>query len=155
MNIQYRLATIEDIPDLCEIRKIQLIHEGIEPVVNIDQYLHEFFEEHFKSNQLYQILACVDGKIIATGAICFYFYPPSYTNPTGRIAYITNMYTDPMYRKQGIATNILGMLKEETKRRKVQIMRLGASQMGRPIYEKIGFVQDTRWLSQKIDIQED
>ena len=51
-----------------------------------------------------------DGKIIATGAVIFYVYPPSYSNKTGMSAYITNMFTEPAYRGQGIATKILDML---------------------------------------------
>lgn len=147
--ITFRLATKEDLLDLCEIRKKQLVHEGIEPCVSIDQQLQDFFTKFLDNHQIYEILAFDQGKIIATGAVCFYDYPPTYTNQSGKIAYITNMFTEPHYRKQGIATQILHMLEEEVKRRHVEIMRLGASQLGRPVYEKFGFQQDTIWLSKK------
>lgn len=125
--ITYKEASQNQIKELCEIRKQQLIDEGIEPSIDIDQDLESFFEDCFQNHNLYEILAHDHDKIIATGAVCFYDYPPTYTNQTGRIAYITNMYTSPHYRKQGIATKILRELEEEAKRRNVKIMRLGAS----------------------------
>ena len=123
--ITYKEASQNQNKELCEIRKQQLIDEGIEPSIDIDQDLERFFEDCFQNHNLYEILAHDHDKIIATEAVCFYDYPPTYTNQTGRIAYITNMYTSPHYRKQGIATKILREL-EEAKRRNVKIMRLGA-----------------------------
>lgn len=142
----YRKATQDDIIKLCEIRKIQLQHEGIEPSLDIDQDLLRFFTNAFENQTIIEYLAVEKTEIIATGAVCFYDYPPTYTNQTGRIAYITNMYTNPKYRKQGIATHMLDLLMSEIRHRKIEIVRLGASALGRSVYERYGFVQDHQWL---------
>ena len=45
----------------------------------------------------------------------FYQVMPTYHNPTGKKAYIMNMYTAPEYRRQGIAIHTLDMLVKDAK----------------------------------------
>lgn len=60
------------------------------------------------------------------------------------------MYTKPEYRGRGIATSMLARLAEEAKRRGVKKLWLGASKMGRPVYEKFGFKDSGGWLELNI-----
>ena len=55
------------------------------------------------------------------------------SNPTGRKAYLMNLYTAPQYRRQGIATRILTRLVEDAHRRGVTAISLEATAMGRPV----------------------
>ncbi len=87
-----------------------------------------------------------NGEIVATAAILFHEYPPTFTNRPEIRGYVTNMYTAPAYRKKGIATELLDKLKEEAKKRGAAKMWLGASEMGRPVYEKYGFNVMTEWM---------
>lgn len=144
--MEIRKATIQDIDILCTLRKQQLQDEGITPNCNIDKELYRFFQESFQHDRIIEYLMIDNEDIIATAAICIYDYPPTYTNPNGRIAYVTNMYTHPHYRKQGIATKMLTLLKEEATNRDVHIMRLGASTLGHPVYQRFGFVDDDIWM---------
>ena len=52
-----------------------------------------------------------------------------------------NMYTNPNYRRQGIAYNVLDLLINDCKEREVTAISLEATDMGRPLYEKYGFVK--------------
>ena len=52
-----------------------------------------------------------------------------------------NMYTDPEYRRKGIAYKILDMLVQDSKTRGITSISLEATDMGRPLYEKYGFVK--------------
>ncbi len=54
--MQYRKADINDIPQLIELRKKQLIDEGIEPSVDIDKELHEFFTNKLSDGSFIQWL---------------------------------------------------------------------------------------------------
>lgn len=86
-------------------------------------------------------LLVYDGeKIVGTGGVSFYQVMPTCCNPTGRKAYIMNMYTAPEYRRQGIAQKTLDMLVQECLRRGVNFITLEATAAGRPLYEKYGFV---------------
>ena len=66
---------------------------------------------------------------------------PTYHNPDGKKAYIMNMYTNPNYRRQGIAYKTLDMLVNISRERGINQISLEATEMGRPLYEKYGFVK--------------
>ena len=86
---------------------------------------------------------CEDGgRIIATGAIIYYNFPPSYTNRGGLKGYVTNIYTDPDYRGRKIASKILEMLEKRMRERGVYRIWLEASVWGKPVYEKYGFSEN-------------
>ena len=144
--MEYRIATENDIDALCELRKKQLIDEGTTPDVNIDEELHEFFHRRFKNDEIVEWVLEDGGEIVATCAILFYEFPPSFTNKTGIKGYITNVYTKPELRKRGIATEMLGFLTKEAKKRGVKKLLLAASDLGRPVYEKFGFIEASEWL---------
>lgn len=80
-------------------------------------------------------------KFIGAGGVSFYNVMPTYHNPSGKKAYIMNMYTDPYYRRQGIAYTTLDMLVNVAKERGIYQISLEATEMGRPLYEKYGFVK--------------
>ena len=55
--------------------------------------------------------------------------------------HILNMYTAPEYRRQGIAFHTLDLLVKDAKKQGVSQIALEATDMGRPLYEKYGFVK--------------
>ncbi|MGM9923823.1 MAG: GNAT family N-acetyltransferase [Bacillus sp. (in: firmicutes)] len=144
--MHYRKATINDLPNLVELRKKQLIDEGMEPTIDIDSELADFFTNKLTDGTLIQWLVEDNKEIIACGAVIFYEFPPSYSNKTGKRAYIANMYTNEDYRGQGIATELLTRLVEEVTISGVSKIWLGASTMGRPVYKKFGFIETDEYL---------
>ena len=137
--MNYRKAVEKDIGQLVELRKKQLIDEGLAPGNNIDMELKRYFEISLRDGSLISWLAEKDGKIITTSGICFYQLPPSYSNPTGKNAYVTNMYTQNEYRRRGIASDLLKLVVEEARKQDYKIVRLHASKQGKSIYERFGF----------------
>lgn len=137
--MSYRKADMKDISQLVQLRKIQLIDEGLEPINNIDDELQQFFESKLKDGSLISWVAEEDGTIVATSGVCFYQYPPSYSNPSGKVAYVTNMYTKNQHRGKGIASDLLKLVVDEAKKQGCKTARLHASKQGKPIYERFGF----------------
>ena len=82
-----------------------------------------------------------NGKFIGAGGVSFYQVMPTYHNPTGKKAYIMNMYTASEYRRQGIAFHTLDLLVKDIRKQGVSQITLEATEMGRPLYEKYGFVK--------------
>lgn len=144
--LNYRKATIDDIDTLILLRKKQLVDEGIEPTLDIDMELKYFFNKTMSDGSLIQWVVEDQEEMIATGAVIFYEFPPSYTNKSGKKAYITNMYTKENYRGQGIATKLLNKLVGEAKAAGIKDLWLGASKLGRPVYKKFGFRETDEWL---------
>ena len=130
------------------MRKIQLVDEGIKADKDIDNELKTFFQKKLAEGTLIQWVVEVEeqNEIIATGAIVIYDFPPSYTNKSGKKAYVTNMYTKNDYRGKGIATSLLTKLVDEAKNLNITKMWLGASKLGRPVYKKFGFKETDEWM---------
>lgn len=80
-------------------------------------------------------------RVVGTGGVSFFQVMLTYQNPSGRKAYIMNMYTDPEYRRKGIGYRTLDLLVAEAKNRGITAISLEATAMGRPLYEKYGFVK--------------
>ena len=51
------------------------------------------------------------------------------------------MYTAPEYRRQGIALHTLDLLVKDARKQGISHISLEATDMGRPLYEKYGFVK--------------
>ncbi len=72
-----------------------------------------------------------DKTFIGAGGVSFYQVMPTYHNPSGKKAYILNMYTAPAYRRQEIAYTTLGLLVEEAKKKGISQISLEATDMRR------------------------
>ena len=144
--MEYRIATEQDIPVMCRIRKQQLIDEGLRPCMDIDEELRSYFAGKLADGSLVEWLAEEDGQVVATAAIAFMEFPPTYTNRTGIRGYITNMYTAPEYRGKGIASAMLEKLTDEAGKRGVTRVWLHASALGEPVYRRIGFAKTDRFM---------
>src|SRR5207244_12045682 len=65
-----------------------------------------------------------------------------------RLAWIGMVLTDPEYRGQGLATQLMRHTLEFLDGRGLDWIKLDATAMGRPIYRKLGFVDECeieRW----------
>ena len=142
----FRLASLEDIELLIDLRKQLLVEEGQIVSSNIEEELKRFFENQIASNQYVQWLVEQNHNVIATGAIQFISFPPSYFNPTGIRGYISNMYTHSESRNKGIGKQLLNQLLAEAKRRKVHHIFLISSEIGKPLYKKMGFKENEIYM---------
>ena len=139
--MEFRLATADDI-DLLVAMRLEFIkvHASNERYEELRKNCYAYFyNKAFHEDACDAVLAEEDGNCIGTGIVFYYDSVPSLFNPTGKNAYITNMYVDPGYRCRGIGTEILEQVIGCAKRRGATAMFLSASEMGRPLYEKRGF----------------
>lgn len=148
--MNYRKANINDVLQLADLRKKQLVDEGTHLSCNIDDELEKYFSSGIADETVVVWVAIKDNIIIATCGVCFFQYPPNFSNTTGKVAYITNVYTREEYRRQGIATKLLSFIMEEIKKRDYKFIRLHASSQGRKLYEKIGFIDAEGFMIKKL-----
>ena len=148
-QLVYRKASYSDIEQLIETR-IEVLKAVFHLADDADtteirnasaQYYKDGFEKDMHA--AYLVLDCSDGGEVFAGAggVSFYQVMPTCDNPSGRKAYIMNMYTRPEYRRQGIAGQTLELLIREARDRGIDHITLDASDMGRPVYAKHGFVK--------------
>lgn len=95
----------------------------------------------YRTNLKHTTIVAYEGSAaVACGSICYYELMPTYCNPSGKCAYIMNIYTEPSCRKRGIASSILTMLVQDARKQNVQQIMLETTAAGRTVYQKFGFV---------------
>ena len=93
----------------------------------------------------------MDGKkIIGTSGMSFVEKPPYYGCPTGRIGLLSSMYTDPEYRRQGIAKELLTRVVEEARAYGCGTVQITASDMGVLLYTNFGFVKNGNFMQYRL-----
>ena len=99
------------------------------------------YQNSLKNDTHLAYLIFDDKTFVGAGGISYFQVMPTYHNPTGKKAYIMNMYTKPDYRRQGIAYKTLDLLVAEAKAKGITAISLEATDMGRPLYVKYGFIK--------------
>lgn len=145
MNLTYKKATIDDLDTLVKTR-IEVLRAANELVddINMDKVEQKSKEYYIKSlnNDVHTAYLVFDNNsFVGAGGVSYFSVLPTYHNPTGKKAYIMNMYVRPDYRRQGIATKMLDLLVEDAKVKGINAISLEATRMGKPLYEKYGFVK--------------
>ena len=144
-RFECKRATMEDIDELVRTRIIVLraatkfSDDEDMSVVAEESYAYDW--RALESGEHIAYLVYDNGKFIGAGGLSFYQVMPTYHNSTGKKAYIMNMYTAPAYRRQGIAFHTLDLLVKDIRKQGVSQITLEATEMGRPLYEKYGFVK--------------
>lgn len=142
---EYKKATIADIDELLKTRIIVLraankLSDDVNMSV-VEKESYAYYKRALVTGEHIAYLVYDNGKFIGAGGVSFYQVMPTYHNPTGKKAYVMNMYTALEYRRQGIAIHILDLLVNDARKLDVSHIALEATDMGRPLYEKYGFVK--------------
>ena len=93
-----------------------------------EEKLTSIIKEAFQ-NDTHSIYGFEDNKFVGAGGVSYYQVMPTYHNPSGKKAYIMNMYTKPLYRRNGIAIRTLALLVEDAKKRGITSISLEATEM--------------------------
>lgn len=145
MVLDFRKATLDDLEILTEtrievLRAANQLSEDVD-MTEVKKQSYEYYQEALKNDSHIAYLI-YDGELfVGAGGISYYRVMPTYHNPTGRKAYIMNMYTRPEYRRKGIAFKTLDLLVSDAKNRGISAISLEATDMGFPLYRKYGFVK--------------
>jgi len=79
------------------------------------------------------------GRVIAGGGMMIVPWLSRPADPKPRRAWILNVYTDPEYRRRGIARRLMQTMIEWCRQTGFQSVSLHSSEEGRLLYESLGF----------------
>lgn len=140
-DIEFGMAFLLDLPRIVEIKLAMFDASGhatlLAPdarTVVLDDYQTLYAEgraQHFVARVNGRVIAAV-GAFVKSDLPFRYFQPPFY-------GFIGNIYTEPPYCSRGIATSLSREALVWLKRQGCHMVRLLASDAGRPIYEKLDF----------------
>ena len=128
MNFIYKTATQQDI-DILVTTRIEVLRAANKLADQVDMsevaaQSRDYYEKALKDGSHTAILVYDKDQIIGAGGISYFRVMPTYHNPTGRKAYIMNMYTAPAYRRQGIAFHTLDLLVKDIRKQGVSQITL-------------------------------
>ncbi|WP_052414718.1 MULTISPECIES: GNAT family N-acetyltransferase [unclassified Paenibacillus] len=63
------------------------------------------------------------------------------------VAYMTNVFTIPNYRRQGIVSKLVSEAIDDLKAQGIRKILLHSSDMAKPMYESLGFVEGKNYMS--------
>jgi GNAT superfamily N-acetyltransferase len=150
MNIIYRKLTEKDLETFISMRITQLREEGATDEMDLSPALMDYYQRHLANGTFVSWLALDGDKIIGTSGMSFVEKPPYFGCPTGRIGLLSSMYTNPDYRRQGIARELLRRVVEEARAYGCGMVQITASDMGVLLYSDFGFVKNKNFMQYKL-----
>lgn len=145
MNITYKQANLDDIELLVKSR-IMVLREANHlddsaDMSEVKAQSYDYYRKAILNGECIVYLVFDDDKLVGCGGVSFFIVMPTCHNPTGKKAYLMNIYTSPEYRRKGIAYKTLDLLIKATREKGINHITLEATDMGRPMYEKYGFTK--------------
>ena len=150
MEIQYRKLTKTDLDTFIRMRISQLREEGADEKIDLVPALRDYYERHMADGTFVSWLALDGDKIIGTSGMSFVEKPPYFGCPNGRIGLLSSMFTDPDYRRRGIAKELLSRVVDEARHCGCGTVQITASDMGVLLYTDFGFVKNGNFMQYKL-----
>lgn len=128
----------------------QLREEGARENIDLAPALKDYYMRHMADGTFVSWLALDGNKIIATSGMSFVEKPPYFGCPSGRIGLLSSMYTDPDYRRKGIAKELLARVIKDAREYGCGTVQITASDMGVKLYSDFGFVHNENFMQYKL-----
>ena len=149
-NIIYQKLTEDRIDTFIQMRINQLLEEGATKDVDLVPALKDYYFGHMADGTFVSWIAIDGDKIVGTSGMSFVEKPPYFGCPSGRIGLLSSMFTDPNYRRKGIAKELLSRVVEEARKYGCGTVQITASDMGVLLYTDFGFVKNKNFMQYRI-----
>ena len=138
----FRLATLDDIAQLVELRILMQLEVHRAKESDVDSTYPEAVREYLLNSlgrTYISAVAEVDGKLVSANGLTTYYKFPSLVGKAGKTGYVSNVYTLPEWRGRGIACELMKLIVEYAHNNDVDKLYLGATELGKGVYERVGF----------------
>ncbi len=146
MEIQYKRLTSDELDTFIRMRIRQLREEGATEDIDLRPALEDYYDRHMADGSFVSWLALDGDKIVGTSGMSFVEKPPYFGCPSGKIGLLSSMFTDPGYRRLGIARELLSRVVEEAREYGCGAVQITASDMGVLLYTDFGFVKNGNFM---------
>lgn len=146
MNITYKRLTEKELNTFIEMRINQLREEGAKEEVDLAPALKQYYMRHMADGTFVSWLAFDGDKIIGTSGMSFVEKPPYFGCPSGKIGLLSSMFTNPDYRRKGIARELLSHVVNDAREYGCGTVQITASDMGVKLYTDFGFVHNENFM---------
>lgn len=142
--MKYRIANERDFPELANMRwdfKMEGRDKEI-PCCNKEEFLKEcidFFKQGFKEKTWTHWIATNGESIISNVSVFHIRKVPKPNRYIDEYGYVTNVYTKPGYRGQGIGSELMDYIKNWAIEKDFEILIVWPSSKAVKFYERKGF----------------
>lgn len=139
-KIIYRKTTKADMKILMKLR-LEMFREvnGLSSEYEYDENFIFESRRYFESGEQTTVIASDGETLVGCASLSYTWIMPTFSHPTGNRAHLMNVYTRADYRRRGISKKMVEILIDEAKENGVTEISLDATEMGRPLYESLGF----------------
>lgn len=150
MTIAYKRLTEKELDTFIDMRINQLREEGAKEEVDLVPALKGYYTRHMADGTFVSWLALDGEDIIGTSGMSFVEKPPYFGCPSGKIGLLSSMFTDPKYRRKGIAKELLSRVVNDARDYGCGTIQITASDMGVKLYMDFGFVHNDNFVQYKL-----
>lgn len=147
--MNYRQLHLADLERFLELRMEFLLSYQDVPK-DFRDITENYLRKHMETEDLLLLAAEEEGTLVAACMVCFYETCPTVDNPSGKYGELRNVYTKSACRRKGISEKLVRMALEKAKERGVTKMRLHYTDDGLPLYQKLGFVPEERYMEKDL-----
>jgi GNAT superfamily N-acetyltransferase len=151
MEFTFRKLKENDLERFISLRISQLREEGATEDLDLAPALMDYYLRHLADGTFVAWLALDGERIVGTSGMSFVEKPPYFSCPSGRIGLLSSMFTDPDYRRMGIAKELLSRVVEEARAYGCGCVQITASDMGVLLYTDFGFVKNGNFMQLNLD----
>ena len=149
-RIEYKRLTEKELNIFINMRINQLREEGAKEKIDLFPALKEYYTHHMKDGTFVSWLAFDGENIVGTSGMSFVEKPPYFGCPSGKIGLLSSMFTNPDYRRKGIAKELLSRVVNDAREYGCGTVQITASDMGVKLYTDFGFVHNDNFMQYKI-----
>lgn len=150
LAVEYKRLTEKELDIFIEMRINQLREEGAKEDIDLVPALRDYYKRHMADGTFVSWLAVDNEEIIGTSGMSFVEKPPYFGCPSGKMGLLSSMFTNPRYRRMGIAKELLHRVVEEARKYGCGTIQITASDMGVKLYESYGFVHNSNFMQYKL-----
>ena len=148
--IAYQKLTKKELDTFIQMRIRQLREEGATEDIDLGPALQDYYNRHMSDGTFVSWLAMDGDRIVGTSGMSFVEKPPYFGCPSGKMGLLSSMFTDPEYRRKGIAKELLSRVVEEARAYGCGTVQITASDMGVLLYTDFGFVKNGNFMQLRL-----
>ena len=142
-TITIREGSLADIPEIARQRRRMcedMNYTDANALATMEKLTAVYLQKAIPDGSFRSWLAADDGRVVGGGSVVIVPWPSHAYDLQCRRATILNVYTEPDYRRRGIARRLMETIIAWCKQKGFARVSLHASDAGRHLYESLGFV---------------
>ena len=142
LHDQIREVTPDDLELICRHREEMFRDAGTPEAVlaAMTEHFRPWLATRLQDGSYFGYVISSEGRPIAGVGLMLIDWPPHPAHPTqAQRGYVLNVFVEPEFRRQGLASELMRLAEAEFDRRGVQFSILHATDKGQPLYRGLGW----------------